>query len=390
MKIVLFTHPDFSNSQSMPRFAKMIGSGMVERGHTVEIWTSKGRFINLSNNPTFRKWLGYIDQFLIFPNEVRSRLKKNSTDILFVFCDQSLGIWVPLVNKLPHIIHCHDFLAQQSALGEIKENPTSYSGRIYQKLIRKGYQKGNRFISVSEKTKVDLHNSLVVTPEFSGMVYNGLNRNFEIKDIGLSYDKLKTETGFDFSSGYILHIGGNQWYKNRIGVIEIYDSLRINTNTNIPLLMVGAKPSLSLMKRVEESPFKADIHFLVGIQDEMLNYLYSGAKVLLFPSIAEGFGWPIAEAMASGCIVITTNEAPMTEVAGDAAFLISKRPFDTPGIKQWSTDSAGVLYHVLNLNDDDRKKIINAGIQNVKRFNAKDALDAIERIYLKTLNKEII
>jgi glycosyltransferase involved in cell wall biosynthesis len=81
-----------------------------------------------------------------------------------------------------------------------------------------------------------------------------------------------------------------------------------------------------LTKSLESSPYKADIHWLSGIDDEHVAHAYSGAAVFLFPSLGEGFGWPIAEAMASGCPVVTTDEAPMTEVAGEAGFLIPRRP----------------------------------------------------------------
>ncbi len=108
---------------------------------------------------------------------------------------------------------------------------------------------------------------------------------------------------------------------------------------------------------------------------------YAGASAFLFPSLAEGFGWPIAEAMASGCPVITTAEAPMTEVAGEAAFLIPRQPRDRNESIDWAKQSAEVLNAVLGLGDPQRRQVVDRGIANARRFSANIALDRIEFLY---------
>jgi glycosyltransferase involved in cell wall biosynthesis len=79
-------------------------------------------------------------------------------------------------------------------------------------------------------------------------------------------------------------------------------------NPSIPLLLIGESPDMKLLEAYSKSPFKSDIHILTGIEDKWVQRAYAGAIVFLFPSYAEGFGWPIAEAMASGCPVITTRK----------------------------------------------------------------------------------
>src|SRR6478609_376106 len=124
MNIIVFAHPTFLGHQSMPRYANMIEKGMTDRGHSVEIWTASPFFFKLPAPSSLKKWMGYIDQFLLFPIQVKSKLKKNTPNTLYVFSDHALGPWIPLVSKKLHVIHCHDFLAQQSALGQISENST--------------------------------------------------------------------------------------------------------------------------------------------------------------------------------------------------------------------------------------------------------------------------
>jgi len=124
------------------------------------------------------KWAGYVDQYLLFPMWVRKALVGVPQDTLFVFCDQALGPWVPLVKNRPHVVHVHDMLALRSALGDVPENPTSATGRIYQRYIRRGFRRARHFISISGKTRDDLHRFGGISPVTSEIVYNGLNYPF--------------------------------------------------------------------------------------------------------------------------------------------------------------------------------------------------------------------
>src|ERR1700760_4087106 len=179
MKIVLFAHPEFLRQQSMPRFTNMLADNFRGKGHEVTIYSPKAYFFNLPVPGFLKKWLGYIDQFLIFPSVVKKRIRKNS-DTVYVFTDHALGMWVPIIKDLPNVVICHDFLAQRSANGEIPQNPTGLPGRIYQNLIRKGYSAADNFISVSKKTQEDLHRFLGRIPAISKVVYNGMNKKFSI------------------------------------------------------------------------------------------------------------------------------------------------------------------------------------------------------------------
>ncbi|WP_461051687.1 glycosyltransferase [Spirosoma arcticum] len=386
MHIVFFSHPSFLNHQSIPRFVAMLADGMRERGHTVELWSPQGRFFRLTALPVMRKWLGYVDQYIVFPREVQALLKHCPPDTLFVITDNALGPYVPTVADRPHIIHCHDFLAQRSALGEISENPVGWTGRNYQAFIRRGYSKGKRFIAVSHKTNEDLRRLLPATSLRSEVVYNGLNQSFSPTDPNKARRLLSRRFGLNLTTGYLLHVGGNVWYKNRLGVIEIYDAWRSIDTLKLPLLMIGEVPESNLLNRQKLSSFNGDIHFLSGIEDEYVRLAYSGASVFVFPSLAEGFGWPVAEAMASGCPVLTTNEAPMTEVAGEAGFLIPRRPLDSSKTAVWAHEGAETVKKILSLPIADREVVIERGLMNSKRFNPKNTLDLIEQVYQKIVD----
>jgi len=387
MFIAFFTHPKFLDSQSMPRFASMLSEGMRDKGHTVEIFTAKPYFFKLPVPRPLKKWMGYIDQYILFPISVKRKIKRLPADSLFIFTDHALGPWVPMVADRPHVIHCHDFLAQRSALNQIPQNRTGFTGRQYQAFIRRGYSKGQNFISVSKKTQSDLNQFLQRIPSLSEVVYNGLSQPFKVMNTVECRRILSNKTGIDLSEGYILHVGGNQWYKNRVGVIKIYDAWRKRYKINLPLLMIGQQPSEAIVKERDLAQHRQDIYLLTHIADSLINISYSGASAFLFPSIAEGFGWPIVEAMASGCPVITSNDAPMTEVAGDAASLIPVMPFAVNEQDKWATTAADVLNVVVAMDAGQRNKSIAKGVLNAARFDKIATLDNIEAIYFKVIEK---
>ncbi|MCF2519154.1 glycosyltransferase family 1 protein [Dyadobacter sp. CY351] len=383
MNIVFFSHPVFLGSISTQRYAKWLVEGMRQRGHQVQLWVPEPKCFNVPGPANLKKWMGYIDQYVLFPYLVKKQIRKQPKDTLYVLTDHSLGLWAPLIRDHNHIVHCHDFLAQFSAMNLIPENKNSWSGRKYQGFIREGFLKAKNFISISEKTQHDLHSLLGSRPEVSEVVYNGLVQSYApCIDPSATLSSLQTETGINLKNGYLLHVGGNQWNKNRRGVIEIYSKWRVNQKNKRPLLMIGPEPDDVIRKAHAQSVYKNDIHFLVDKPDAFVALAYQGAAAFLFPSLAEGFGWPIAEAMSSGTPVITTSETPMTEVAGDAALFIDRRPADERKAEAWATDAAKVLEKLLSFSREEREKLVNEGLQNVKRFNSEITIEKIEKIYL--------
>ena len=390
MKIVLFTHPTFLAHQSMPRFAQMIAVGMKQKGHQVKAWSPRALFFKLAfKKPMLEKWLGYLDQYVIFPIEVKLKLFSCSKDTLFVFSDNALGPWIPLVKKRYHVVHCHDFLAQQSSFGLLPENKTGISGKYYQKFIRWGYRKADNFICISKKTQTDLFFMLTKTPKISRVVYNGLNQNFEaVKNKITVREALSNRYKIDLFDGYILHVGGNAFYKNKIGVLEIYDQWAKDFKATVPLVLIGETPTELMNAFKERSIVSKSIYFITNTDDLQLQQFYQGASVMVFPSLYEGFGWPIVEAMASGSLVITTNEDPMREVADDAGFYIPKKPNDAEQILNWKIVAAQELEKVTQLSAAQLEDAIQKSILHSKEFSAQGFVDSIETIYLEILQNK--
>lgn len=367
----------------MPRFADMVLQGIRARGHEVQVWMPTACFHRLPSPLRAKKWLGYLDQYVVFPLQVRLRLRKTEKSTLFVFADQALGPWVPLVADRPHVVHINDLIAVRSALGEFEQNPTSWTGRQYQSMIRRGFRKGQHFVSISKNTRADLHRFLPRSPRLSEVVYLGLNYPFRPMDRA-NCVRVLAEAGQDLAgSGCLLHVGHNSWSKNRLGVLEIYASYVKQSSAPLPLWLVGPPPTNAMKALSKRISTRGEVRFLTGLTNEQVCAAYSSARLLIYPSRAEGFGWPIAEAMACGCLVLTTDQAPMTEVGGDAAYYLPRRPdVDSGG---WARTAADRIMQILALPAEEHAEQRRIGLARSGEFDADRALDAYERIYLRVL-----
>jgi len=368
----------------MPLFAALLERGMAERGHEVSVWECPVFFGRLAVGGPLGKWLGYLDQFVVFPRIIRRRLVSEPKETLFVFADHALGPWIPLVARRPHVVHCHDFLAQRCAAGEVPWNRTGATGKIYQGMIRRGFWRGRNFISVSQATRRDLHRFYGGGPAISEVVSNALNGDFSPGDREAARKRLGDALGADLRAGWILHVGGNQWYKNRAGVVDIYEAWRALPGRSLPLVMAGPAPNPALSERIARSSAGNSIHRIGPVDFSILREAYRGAEALVFPSLAEGFGWPVAEAMACGCPVVATNAEPMTEVGGDAAAYLE--PLADGGDRwTWARESAGVLDAVLREDAEARRKRFARGFENVRRFAPEKILGEYEAVYESVL-----
>ena len=135
-----------------------------------------------------------------------------------------------------------------------------------------------------------------------------------------------TRIGVPQGRRFVLVVGQGAPYKNHEGALHAY-AAALGANTDIDLVMVRRRQESGA--RLDQLAHKlgvADrVHILPSVTRADLVQLYAGAEVLLHPSLCEGFGNPVAEAMACGCPVITSNTSAMPEVAGGAAVLVDPR-----------------------------------------------------------------
>jgi len=366
MKILLIGNYVNDNQKSMQRFSAMLEEHLCSHGHDVRILKPPvffGRIIKSAYG--IGKWLGYVDKLLIFPFVIRRAV--GWANIVHV-CDHSNAIYTKYLKDVPHLVTCHDMLAVRSALGEIPENITKWSGRILQRMILRGLMHARHIICVSESTKIDVLRLTSISPSNMSVIYNGLNYNFS----PMTNDEVKRHlenAGITYEAKYLLHVGGNQWYKNRIGVLKIFhEVIKLQGAQDYRLIMVGEHWSLAMKEYVRTNQLSSYVMELTNVGNESLRALYTGATALLYPSLFEGFGWPIVEAQACGCPVFTTNRPPMTEVGGDAAIYIDPEKISETGRKV--TDKLNTL---MGLRE--------AGFRNAKRFLTSRMISEYEIAY---------
>lgn len=385
MKLLFLKNPDFVRSQSMSRFADLVIGGMKERGHEVDSITARPYFARLSARSGIQKWLGYIDRFCIFPlasKRVRAAL---SPDTLVVCLDQALAPWLPYFGRFSRVTHCHDLLSIRAARKEFPDVRVSSSGKLYQRYILHGLRHCRSFICVSDATRQDVERIVCSEPLLSKTVYNALNGAFCPGDQSAARAVVGKLIGALLPDGFLLHVGNNNWYKNRVGVVRIYEAWRERFRRDLPLLLLGQEPAQDLAAAVAGSPFRDSIHLIINPGDDTLLNSYRAAKVLVFPSRAEGFGWPIAEALACGCPVVTTLSAPMTEVGGQSAFYIPVMPWLASEQPLWAAEASEVVQRAAMLSESARGELrANAEFIRTK-FSTKSMLEQFENIYAEVL-----
>lgn len=391
MTVLLLENYPHDGQQSMRRFGDLLAAELPKRGVTVRRLRPEPRFGSLRPGGSgVGKWLGYLDKFALFPMTLRreiARLRRGEEPFLVHVCDHSNALYTRHLQQTPHLVTCHDLLAIRSALGEFPHHPTGFTGRILQGMIRRGLRTSAHAACVSQATAAHLARLVPELREKSTVVYNGLNFPFRPLGRAVALERLRKSAHPDLpalwtgdSSRFLLHTGGNQWYKNRHGVVAAYATWRAHSQmTGVKLILAGKPPSAPLRAMLAAHPeCRDDIIFLPDVSGEDLEALYSAAELFLFPSLEEGFGWPIIEAQACGCPVLTTAREPMTEIGGEAArYAAPDDPLDFP--RQ--------LAHMMHLPPGERAEIAQAGLANAGRFSTDRMIGEYVDLYRRLLQR---
>ncbi|MGQ9566735.1 MAG: glycosyltransferase family 4 protein [Anaerolineae bacterium] len=181
-----------------------------------------------------------------------------------------------------------------------------------------------RVLAVSETTKADLVRHYGVPPEKVRVVYPGLREG-----MGPVEDEERVRAvlaRYGVRRPYFLSVGTLKPRKNLLRLVRAYARFVAEEGDGArPLLVLAGKPGWQhelLVQEVERLGLTREILFLGYVEDADLPALYTGALAFVFPSLYEGFGLPLVEAMACGTPVVTSRTSACGEVAGDAALLV--------------------------------------------------------------------
>jgi glycosyltransferase involved in cell wall biosynthesis len=238
------------------------------------------------------------------------------------------------------------------------KNWTAYSAR-----------NAKRILTISLSSKNDIINEYKKDAKSVVVTYPGikpsltLNKNIKMNDLNKK---------FGINKEYILFVGTLQPRKNIAKLVEAFSKI----DKDIQLVIVGKKGWL--YEEILSAPAKYNVEekvkFLDFVTDEELPDLYKNALCFVLPSLYEGFGLPVLEAMKNGCPVITSNVSSLPEAGGDAA-----EYFDPENVDEIAKKIEKVI-----ADKKLREEMIKKGYQQVKKFSwektAKDTLKVLEEV----------
>lgn len=293
---------------------------------------------------------------------LRAEILRNPPDILFV--PAHVIPW-PGIGRVPSVVTIHD-------LGYLHYPETH---PLWERLYldwstRHSASVARRVIAVSKATAHDLTVLNGVPDGKIRVVYSGVDKLLQPVDNPEKIATLHQRLGI--RGPYILHVGRVQPRKNLSRLVEAFARIRDSVD-GLTLVLAGRelRDHRQIKARISKQGIEDRVVLPGYIADEDLAALYSGAEAYAFPSLYEGFGFPVLEAMACGTAVVCSNTSSLPELVGDAALTVA--PTDTSAL-------ADALRRLLT-DQALRATLIERGLERAKRFtweaSARATLDVL-------------
>ena len=232
---------------------------------------------------------------------------------------------------------------------------------------KRAIKMADKIIAPSEATKKDI------------IKFYGVNRDkIEVIWHGVTPPSPPLSEGENskFNYPYILFVGSIQPRKNIAGLIEAFELVKKSRDEALPrlyLVVCGGRGWMAdkIYKRAKESEFSSDIVFTGSVSNKERDELYKNALIFVFPSLYEGFGLPVLEAMNYGVPCVVGNNSSLSEIAGENALLVN------------ANDSADIAEKInLLISDSElRKDLSQRGIENAKRFSWNKAAEKMLEVF---------
>lgn len=319
-----------------------------------------------SGNP-LRK---YYERFYNFPRTV-NQLKAD----IFHIIDHTDGHIAYKLKKAGKsvAVTCHDLV--QYIYPEILNNEArfpAFSLAVWRYSVQ-GITAADATIAISNHTAQDIINWLNINPEKISVVFNGVNSDFSLPDSQIAAE-WKQKYVASPEEICLLNVGTNHQRKNIETVLTVVKEM-VADNIPVRLWKVGEDFYPEQKQYIKTNNLEKYITFVNCPDRDTLIRFYSAADMLLAPSLYEGFGLTILEAMACGTPTITSNVSALPEVAGDAAILVEP------------TDVKGIIQAIIDIHQDSalRQSLVNRGLARVKEFTWKKTAEQTAIFYEKVV-----
>lgn len=276
-------------------------------------------------------------------------------------------LWKPKGCK--YVITVHDITFKKYS-----EGFTLATRLYYTALFPRSLHLADVIITDSISTKNDLIESYGINSEKIQVVYLGISEEF-LKKVH-SVDPKKVIAKYNLPEKYFLFTGVLSPRKNLLTILDAFKAIKEKYKA-YKLVIVGRPGWLyqEIFEKVTALSLNNDVLFIDYVPEHELPFFYRNATIFLFPSLYEGFGLPILEAMASGCAVITSNVSSMPEVAGDAALYVN------PTKKE---ELIHAMKTIIN-NKDVQRQLQKKGFSQIKKFSWEKTARETAAVYTKLL-----
>lgn len=250
---------------------------------------------------------------------------------------------------------------------------TNENRKLFERKLQHVREHADSLIAISESTKRDVMHYLGFSEDRIHVAYGGVDTNFvPLKDRS-ALQSILDKYGIR-ESGYILHVGTLEPRKNLVRLIEAYALVRQRCgDATPPLVLVGHNGwhSEDIFASVQRFKVADHVQFVGFVEDADLPFVYNGACVFAYPSLYEGFGIPVLEAMACGVPVLTSNVSSLPEIVGDAGVLVTAENTQTiaDGLSRLIEDA------------EFRHHLSQQGVERSKQFSWRETAKATLNAY---------
>lgn len=310
----------------------------------------------------------YYEQYWHYPHQI-----KGSPADIFHIIDHSDGHLVRWLKSAaaPVVATCHDLInLLQPANANHQAILPALSSALWNYSV-KGLKRADHVVTVSAHTAKDVRNLLDIPSQDLTVVHNAVEAVFHklpTRTVESIFERYKIPR----DCFYLLNVGSSQPRKNITALLEVFAKL-INNIPGQPIHLIKAGADFTGEQRAIIQRYDLEKHItqIESPDKATLVKLYNAADVLVAPSLYEGFGITILEAMACGTPVITSNVSSLPEISGDAAILVEPRDVDAIATAILALKASPLL----------RQELIQRGLEHVKAFTWQKSAEKVAQVY---------
>jgi glycosyltransferase involved in cell wall biosynthesis len=292
------------------------------------------RYIVFANADMVRQWNIHSGNFLFVPVSIKRPLLRMIWEqlilplhikkyrITIMHCPHYS---VPVFGNCTKVVTFHDV-----SLITMPHLHLTSKHWFFSKMMAWASHHAKAIIAVSQSTKNDVAKLFDIDLRAIHVVHEACNTSFMPIQDKLAVQRICTKYGIP-AGEFILFVGMLEPRKNIVTLLRAYKTM-LQKGLKLLLVIAGRKGWMydDIYKTVKELSLENQVVFTGYVDDIDLPFIYNGATCFVYPSLYEGFGIPVLEAMACGVPVITSNVSSMPEIAGDAALLVD--PIDADGL----------------------------------------------------------